>query len=487
MTRFLGGGALVCAISGIWILLYHAGMDVRRPDVTVPWGAALVLAAGWVWAGSRPVPVPPLRTVDPAPAPPTRLPMRRFRGVLPWLLTLLVVWPALSVVTEVSGRADGDDMRRIAAIQKAGAAVAKGRVVDVQSLVRNGNLWYDGDVTVELPVRTGGASHGTVEVLNAHFGQKQKDLGYSYELGNLDKALAATAPVPVLYAPTAPELGGVIDINGNVGRYAAADSPYAFSSAPGLTQFLLWVPGSLVLLVLLCTIPFLRALRAGRTLRSDARDGAALPAVRAKITSARRDDHTALGRRDGTVAVKSRHRLRFELEDGSELLIGAGTLGNGPKPQQLARLAARLGDRPGWLCGARNWRLIRHLQPVVFVTDEGEALWLTMEREDFERVIAPAGPVELDPERRVALCPTPSAVVAGAHWPWLGGMLLSYALTVLVLIGPMTSAASFWLTMLATTVLLASTVLLFRRRSRLGGRTGRWAVHETRAPEIGPA
>ncbi|MFD9725345.1 hypothetical protein [Streptomyces sp. NPDC059072] len=54
--------------------------------------------------------------------------------------------------------------------------------------------------------------------------------------------------------------------------------------------------------------------------------GSALPAVRARLVAARRNDHTTFGTVDGTVRMRSDHKLRFALEDGSELLIGNPTV-----------------------------------------------------------------------------------------------------------------------------------------------------------------
>ncbi|MFD7257986.1 hypothetical protein [Streptomyces sp. NPDC059874] len=391
-------------------------MSVYRPDVAVLGAVALVLTAGWVWSGSRPVRVTPAREVDPVPAPPARLPWDRFSRfmIVPWLLGVTVVLPALSVVTELALRPDGDDLKRIAAIQKAGATVAEGSIVAVHRLQKEDPEFpkYSGDVTVEVPVRTrdGGVGTGRVEVVNGHLGHQRDAPSFK--------------PVEVLYAPTAPELGGVVDAGNDVGRYARADSPLAFS-LPAFGAVIAIVPGGLLLFVLaprLTQIP--PADTAAQALLSDAAGGAAVPAVRARITAARRGDHTSFGSTDGTVRVTSDHKLRFELED-SEVLLGNPAV----EPRGLALLAARMGRRPGWLCGARNWRLIRNDQPVVFVTDEGEVAWLKMDREEFQRILAPAAPVQPDPERRTVLSPAPTAVLPGAHWPWLAGMLLSYGLS----------------------------------------------------------
>ncbi|MFG2296018.1 hypothetical protein [Streptomyces sp. NPDC048603] len=488
MTRSLGGGALLFAVSALWTLLFGSAVSVYRPDVAVLGAVALALAAGWVWSGSRPIPVTPPRQVEPVPAPPAKLPWRRpLRDFLPLLLAVVVVLPATAVVTELVSRPDGVDFQRIAAIQKAGAEVTRGTIADVHRV--DGRPTKEkvtkGDATVEVPLYApGGRATDTrrLEVVNGHF-------EYPYGIGRTldpDEALRDLpgASALVLHAPTAPELGGVVDASGRVERYVEKDSLFAFSLPSTATLIGLGVGavltffGSLLFVRIRPSDPVLR------TLREDAAAGAALPAVRARILAARRNDHTTFGTVDGTVRVRSDHKLRFALEDGSEVLIGNRAV----EPAGLALLAARMGERPGWLCGARNWRLIRNgEQPVVFVTDEGEVAWLTMDRTEFQRVLEPATQVQPDPERRTRLSPWPTTVVPGAHWPWLGGMVLSYGLAVLVLTLPMSWLAAALSTALALAVAVAACVVLVRRRAALSDRTGRWEVRATRDPELGPA
>lgn len=486
-TRFLGGGALLFAVMAMWTLLFHAGMSVYRPDVAVLGALALALAAGWVWSASRPIPVAPPRQVEPAPAPPAKLPWKRpFRDYLTLLLMVVACLPAVAVAAELMARPDGDGLRRIAAIQKAGAEVTRGTIVEAHRVKTNNSKYMvaTADVAVEVPVHDAkGGSPGTrrLEVADGHIAVHFA-VGASLERAEALSGLPGES-VPVLHAPTAPELGGVIDTPNHIERYLEKDSPLAFSLPPVGTQIAL---GLGVVLAFFAGLLFVRIPAvdpALRTLREDAAAGAALPAVRARIIAARRNEHTTFGTVDGTVRVRSDHKLRFALEDGSELLIGNRTL----EPAGLALLAARMGERPGWLCGARNWRLIRNEQPVTFVTDEGEVAWLKMEREEFERVLAPATPVQPDPERLTWQSPWPSMVIPGAHWPWLGGMLLSYGLVVLVLMVPMSWLAAWLTTALAAAVAVASCVVLVRRRADLSDRTGRWEVRATRDPELGPA
>ncbi|MFJ9338597.1 hypothetical protein ACIRP0_04805 [Streptomyces sp. NPDC101733] len=477
MTRSLGGGALLFAVLALWTLLFHVGISVYRPDVAVLGAVALALAAGWVWSASRPIPVTSPRQVEPAPAPPAKLPWKRpFRDFLPLLLAVLVVLPALAVLTELITRPDGDDLKRIAAIQKAGAEVTRGTIVEVHRVKsgKNKEVADTVDVTVEVPAHGAGGGRTDTRRLEVVSGHISDRFGGRFE----------GESVLVLHAPTAPALGGVVDDPGHIRRYVEAASPLAFSLTPLTT----WIGlGIGAVLTFLGSLMFVRVPPSDptlRTLRGDAAAGAALPAVRARIIAARRNEHTTFGTVDGTVRVRSDHKLRFALEDGSELLIGNPTI----EPAGLALLAARMGERPGWLCGARNWRLIRYdEQPVAFVTDEGEVAWLKMDREEFQRVMESAGPVRPDPERRTWLAPWPTTVIPGAHWPWLGGMALSYALVVIVLMLPMSWLAAWLTSALAAVVVVAACVVLVRRRADLSDRTGRWEVRATRDPEVGPA
>ncbi|MEV7547761.1 hypothetical protein, partial [Streptomyces sp. NPDC089915] len=138
MTRSLGGGALLFAVLALWMLLFDFGVSVYRPDVAVLGAMALAPAAGWVWSASRPIQVMPPRQVEPVPAPPAKLPWKRpFRDFLPLLLAVTVVLPLTAVLTELVSRPDGEDLKRIAAIQKAGAQVGRGTIVELHR-VRSG-------------------------------------------------------------------------------------------------------------------------------------------------------------------------------------------------------------------------------------------------------------------------------------------------------------------------------------------------------------
>ncbi|GAA3507071.1 hypothetical protein GCM10019017_02010 [Streptomyces showdoensis] len=177
MTRYyVGGGALLSAVLALWLLLFRAGMSVYRTDVVVLGGLALVPAAAWVWIASRPLRTTPPREAGPVPAPPGRLPWNRFHRVMPFPLGVGLVLPSLSVVTEPAIRPDGDDLRRLRAIQEAGAEVVTGSVVSVHRLTRDDPKYpmFSGDFTVEVPVRTagGGTAAGRVEVVDGHLGRQ---------------------------------------------------------------------------------------------------------------------------------------------------------------------------------------------------------------------------------------------------------------------------------------------------------------------------
>ncbi|MCX5404633.1 hypothetical protein OHA37_12155 [Streptomyces sp. NBC_00335] len=477
---------MTCTVLALWWLVLGAGVSVYRPEVIALGAVALALTAGWAWSQSRPVPIVPPREAGPVPAPPARLPGKPESRFFWWLKVAVLIFPAAAAVGTLAARTEGGDLRRIAAIQEAGAEVAQGRIVEVHRLEALDSRIpvVDGDVTVEVPLRSPGGGivgKGRVEVVDGFLG-RQADLVAAERFGRpLGDPGASAAAVPVLYAPTAPELGGYVNKRDDLGRYLETGSVFALVPPNTGGKIVLACGGGALLLWGLALLPRRRVNAAAATLREDASGGAALPAVRARITAARRDDHTSLGDEDGTVRVTSGRGLLFALEDGSEVLIDAGT------NRKIGLFAARAGDRPGWLIGARNWRLIRNRQPVVFVTDEGEGAWLRMDREDFERVIAPAAPVQPDPERRTVLSPALSALLPGAVWPSFGGLSLSYGLVVLVLTVPMPWVASLGVTALSTALAVAAPLVMTRRDDELAARAGRWEVHETRDPELGPA
>ncbi|MFE9479998.1 hypothetical protein ACFYNM_15510 [Streptomyces spororaveus] len=205
------------------------------------------------------------RPVGRDPSQPARLPVEPLwiRRITPWLLGVAVILPALSVATELAIRPDGDDLRRIAAIQKAGAETAEGTVVSVGRRTWDDPkvAMFSADVTVEVPVLAldGRRVTGRVAVRNGHFGMEG------------GSRCSSPRPTVVLYAPSAPELGGVVDYSGQVGWYAETDSPVAFSLPPHLTVAA-FVPGGLLLYTWVLRVTWYapKADAAARTLREDA-------------------------------------------------------------------------------------------------------------------------------------------------------------------------------------------------------------------------
>ncbi|WP_328297875.1 hypothetical protein OG389_08655 [Streptomyces sp. NBC_00435] len=117
--------------------------------------------------------------------------------------------------------------------------VADGMVVEVHRLKVNEPKArvLSGDVTVEVPRFGPGEERvGTtrLEVLNGHLGA-QRALGDAYRAGQaLDGPQGPSATwVPVLYAPTAPRLGGVVDAPGHIERYLGVRLPVRVLPAAG--------------------------------------------------------------------------------------------------------------------------------------------------------------------------------------------------------------------------------------------------------------
>ncbi|MET9803739.1 hypothetical protein [Streptomyces sp. NPDC006368] len=460
-TRILGGGALLSAVAAMVSLLFRAGAPMWRVDVVVLGAAALLAAAAWIRVASRCTPSGPPIVADRPPGPPARIP-------LPWLHRLrpfVVFWcllPMPAFFVDLASRPDGADLERVHVFRTEGAQVAQGTIVSVERLTGSpDSVWqtHTGDVTVEVRRDSG---RERIRVTGAMLGSRR----------------SSGEQVHVLYQPGKPELGGVIDEGTDLRRYVESSSPFAVAGPTDGGWTTLGLTG-IALFVSLCLLGDVRPHIATRILRDNARSGP-LPAVRARITRARRDDHTTLGERDGTTSTTSLHRLTLVCEDGAELYATAEDTPH----HELPTLAAELRDRPGWLCGARDWRLIGGSQPVVFVTDEGEALWLRLDRDTFETVLAPTD-VRPVVDRPVRPVPRRTVVVAAAHLPWLGGLVLAYALLLPVLLGAPGWGLSLSLCLFSGAVTAASWVVLSRRGERLARRADGWDLHETRDPALG--
>ncbi|MFE4259325.1 hypothetical protein [Streptomyces sp. NPDC056883] len=488
LTRFSGGAALLLAQVAIYAFVVRPGMLVPRPDVVIPGAAALLCTAAWLAGRLRPARTTAARTTAarttaartaaeaaaaPVPAPPGRLRWRRIGLLRPYVLAWFL-FCAPVVLADLALQPDGADARRISALQDAGAVVDEVRITRVHALRKVGE-WtgrrsgsthprHTGDVTVEVP-----AIHDTepLRVDGARLGPFASKKGDH---------------VWVLHVPGRPGLGGYIDEESDTERLGTGGSSLWGPRTPDGAGFLLLLPVLALLPVLGLGLARVFMLTGPlRVLREDARSGGPLPAVRAEVTAALRTDTTVLGRRAGTLSTRSTSRLGLTLADGTR--IGART-GHADVDHSLPALAAAFAGRPGWLCGAARWRLLGALQPVVFVTDDGEALWLSLDRDTFEEVLADST-AEPDPRRGVRPVPPLTPVAAGSHVPWLAALCTAFALLLAPLLTPSTHALSWVLCSLSALSLAAAFVLLFTDRRRVRARATGWTVTTERDPALG--
>ncbi|MGX2994557.1 hypothetical protein JNUCC64_09700 [Streptomyces sp. JNUCC 64] len=469
-TRLWGGAALLLTALTVFGSLFRSGAGVPRVDVAVLSGAALLCAAGWVAAGvranrrPRPAPTGPAEV----PAPPRRLPHRVPDVVLSRvILALLAFVPAAYV--ELGTRPDGDHARLIAAIQEAGARTVQGHVSprDDYRLRPDGRAWrnihYRGDAKVLIP----GRKPGTELSLTVR--------------GVLLGPMASPWEVTVLYAPDAPELGAFVDETGNVALYAGGYGPWLerTPTASGGGQAAV-VSAFLALLALFFAGTGARRDPSARFLRADVARADRVPAIRAEVVTGVRDEYTTVGSEPGRTEVKTSHWLRLECADGT--VVDVSPMHH--HPTASASLAVELAGRPGWLMGAERWRTLSGGQPVVFVTDDGEALWLFLNRRTFEAVLGNTS-VETSADRRVR--PVAARTDAGllpARLPWLGTLALAWALVLPVLLTPSTRALSWTLCGLSLAAVLAAMVVCGESKRPAVDRADGWEVIRHRNPVL---
>lgn len=473
IARFSGGAALLLTQVAIYAFVVRPGQLVPRWDVVIPGAAALLCAAVWLAGRLRPARSGPASGERPAPAPPGRLRWRRAGLLRPFVLVWFLFFAPVFLV-DLALQPDAADARRISALQDAGAVVDEVRIKTVHGLRdadegggRGGSAAsprHTGDVTLEVP-----GIHGTepLRVDGARLGRSASRKGDH---------------VWVLHVPGRPGLGGYIDEESDTARLGTGGSSLWGPRSPDGGSFLLLLPvfGLLPLLIIGLTRAF-GSTGPQQVLRGDARTGGPLPAVRAEITAALLGDTTVPGRLSGTPRTSSRSWLGLTLADGTGIKARTG---RAPVDHSLPALAAGFAGRPGWLCGATRWRLLGATQPVVFVTDDGEALWLSLDRDTFEDVLADSS-VEPDAGRRVRPVPPRTPVAAGSHVPWLAALFAAFALLLPPLLTPSTHLLSWVLCALSALSLTAAGVLLFTGRRRVRARTTGWTVISDRDPDLG--
>ncbi|MFD4834940.1 hypothetical protein ACFWPV_34650 [Streptomyces uncialis] len=481
MGRLTRGGLLWGAVTwllaavSIWSAVFRSGGGMPRVDVAVLSGAALLCAGGRVWAARRSAAGDAARPQgvagDPGaavPAPPTRLPVRVPRTVRFRLVLLLVVFVPVMVI-DLGARPDGDHVRLIGTIQRTGAVAAKGTITEITGLRDeagvNKRRYYSGDVTVEVP----GRDPGSVRKVKASGAR----LATSGSVGD---------EVTVLYAPDVPQLGGFVDETGNVALYTGSYARWSQSPTASGGGFLMLFTLPLALLTLFFVVFGMRQDASVRVLRADAAGGGPLPAVRARVTGAVRDEYTTVGETAGRTRTTAERSLRIECADGTRLAVRPYDV----HPGGFASLASELAGRPGWLVGAARWRLVPGGQPLAFVTDDGEVLWATGNGEDFATVLGDTA-VATDPGRRVrALASRTSAGLLAVQLPALGLFALSWLLVLPVLVTPSTWLLNWALCVLSPVVALVAFVRSSSAVRAAADADGGWEVTRRRDPALGP-
>ncbi|MER5642526.1 hypothetical protein ABT095_37020 [Kitasatospora sp. NPDC002227] len=402
------------------LALALAGFHHPRPLYGPPALLALAAVAGLGWSlavrAAGAAAVPPSAAPRPAvvPPPPARLPLPRpgagWRHRT-YLATLVLV--ALSVLAFLPSNAEDSRYR---AFQRAGAAVTQGRIAQRP----------EHQHTVDHP--GGGKNqqryqHSTADLLVTLPGPGGRPELVKVHGASADTIFTRGGTVTVLYAPDAPWLGGVVDDSEDLSAYL----PGMFRPPAAPVTALLGVY-AFVMLGWIYTVLSHRGRAKAKVVAADSAAGP-VPAVRARVVSAVREDVTGPGNRPGTAVVSSEHWLELRSGTTTVRLILSD-------PHSGPFLARRLEGCEGWLVAARRWRLVKDHQPLAFVTDTGEVVW--GEARNYgpgfpglfgaERPAGAPGPETTDPTRQVRLAPR----VVHPGWTTDGLTALLLALTLLV-------------------------------------------------------
>ncbi|GLF94566.1 hypothetical protein [Streptomyces yaizuensis] len=454
-SRLLWWGAVLSATAAALRFVFGPGIAHPRIDVVVLGGLSLVLMAGWAWAGSRTHPGPGVAAslekvsdASSAPPPPNGIPLRRlpFLGAAFAVVLALVLLPVL--VVELASRPDGGDLRRISAIQKAGAEVRWGQIVSIDNARDSGYTPYPdhdfdrADLVLEVPGP--GSEKIRVKAPRAHV--PWNDDGKKGDW------------VEVLYAPSDPAVGGYVDTRDRFLTPYADDSWWSWSLPIGAgspTLFIVMFPGAVALVVL----AFLWH-KERRLLRSDARAGKVF-ARRGRITGTLREEYRGRPSGGGAETTLYRHGLRMRVEDGERRLLNTAQVMN-------PLVFAWAGHRDGWLIGSPRWEERPGFQYLAFVTDDGRVLWLTVDRETALWTKKQAT-VETGPRTGLRHHWLPRPLVLRQELRRLAFFALAYGLLLPVLLTPLTNLWSILLTIGALAAGLAGAF-----RGERAGETPYW-------------
>ncbi|MEU5339938.1 MULTISPECIES: hypothetical protein [unclassified Streptomyces] len=467
LTRASGTFALMCAAVAVLLVWFRYGAPTPRIDVLTAIGLALASGLVWVvatrrapYAGTQAEPVgqpasgaPEIPSVIPRPG------LVRIGPGIAAMLGLLALIPA-AILGQLP---DGEQQRTIRALQEAGARVATGAVVSVDSEEHSG-VGYGSR-------RSGGSYYFVSMKVKVHEGA----------VLDVDRGITASSPsadqeVAVLYAPGRPELGGWVDESDDVRAFVPG---WRLRLPPSGPVPLLGL--SLVCLLFVGAAGQLGSRGQRRVLIEDSAAGQ-VHAMRVERLEAVLETHTTVGSRAGSVVEKVRTRLRVTGAAGSIDLadVEGETLGHGRE----------FSVGGGWVCVARRWTMVKdkHPLPVVYVADDGRMFWATTRTWEVRLHSSPGGFEEhaTRPDTQGRLFHGFCGTTPGARLALVGVHALLAVALLPVLTGHTTHLVG-WLTTVPAVVaaVIATPIVLNRARGRLRREEGwvRTSTRDARVPD----
>ncbi|WP_129839222.1 hypothetical protein [Streptomyces sp. RFCAC02] len=426
LTRLLGASAYACIAYALGLVLFRHGTPRPHLNVIALIGAAAAATCGWIIASraARQPPAPsPHRSLHGVPPPPRRLPPPRpdWGPALSAVLTACGVLAALVIGMLPSG-AQG---AAVNAIQRAGAAVATGAVVEPplhvedQHITYNRRHVYRSDLVLRVDTPSGP---------RRLFAEDARTVARP----GVGEAHA------VLYAPSALSLGAFVDeLETDLGHYRQG---WGLPPSWTLLPFLLGlVPFTIV------TAYRLLARRldpASRALRQEARGGGVRAARVTIVSATRRPD-------DGPGPV-----LLLRTERGTPVRLVPRLLnrpsGPGRSGEALLYMGQVLAGGDAWLCLPSQPRFADSHPPVVVVADNGRTVWARIDAAQAGALAGETGDgddvrhVTTRDGRWCAPVPVLSTFRPTLDLPRLGMLAAAFALLLPDLLGTPPSVAS-WL------------------------------------------
>ncbi|SEL57132.1 hypothetical protein [Streptacidiphilus jiangxiensis] len=453
VTKTLGALGLLFATISPWLLLLQPSALRPRWDVLATGVAALALGFAWLAASRRGPVIGALSTPRDAaaepPGVPARIPRARGHRILVMALLMALTFGFALVQAELLGR--GPSYEQVSRLQRAGAVVMVGRVTQPPDLTQHTDwsskhavVTYTGDL--DLRVDEG---HGGTTVIPIHD-------------ATLDVDPAVGDAVDVLTVPGHPELGGYVSSDGSLQQYVPWQTVVTWPG--GLLLFLLLLIG--VLGTFCVVLAFDRTL--GRVVREDAVSGP-VPALRVRPKAATRKEKAVPGDRAGTEKVEVTTRIEWVRTDNGRAIV----MEIADDVNEVATLI-RLAEQPGWLIGARRWKLIKYRFPVVFVSDDGYCVWGSLDRyseapEGFGASRGGSGAlpaVATTSRTDIRMLPRPTWARPDVHLVPLLLATATFGLTVPMLLDQQSTGVSLLLALASAAVGVTAAVQWVRRTTR---------------------